>query len=163
LQPDVQGPTTCDAAVSIRSLIPAGCPSLALACGGLLQRLPLVSEPRGTLVFAEVAQHLPFVPKRFFAVFDAPEHEMRGLHAHLVGHEFLISLQGTWIVTLDDTRTRQTLALDTPDVGLHIPPRVWRSFFRQGGVAVLASLSSETYDPSDYVRDYSDFACMMRA
>lgn len=135
---------------------------MALPCGVLLQRLPTVSEPRGTLIFAEIAQHLPFIPKRFFAIFDAPEHETRGRHAHLVDHEFLISLQGTWIVTLDNARTRQTFALDTPDVGLHIPPRVWRSFFREGAAAVLASLSSETYNPTDYVRDYDEFVRMMR-
>lgn len=142
--------------------MPPGRKSLALPSGASLHRLPMVDEPRGTLVFAEIARHLPFVPKRFFAVYAVPEGEVRGRHAHYEGHEFLIGLRGAWIFSLDDARTTQTIALDAPDLGLHIPPRVWRAFSPAHADAVLASLSSETYDAADYIRDYEAFRRMTR-
>jgi UDP-2-acetamido-3-amino-2,3-dideoxy-glucuronate N-acetyltransferase len=149
-------------AVSAQSLIPPDRDRVALSSGAVLQRLPVVDEPRGMLVFAEIARHLSFAPKRFFAVYAVPKGEVRGCHAHHEGHEFLISLRGTWNFLLDDARTRQTIALDTSNVGLHIPPRVWRSFYPDDADAVLASLSSETYSAADYIRDYEAFARMMR-
>jgi dTDP-4-dehydrorhamnose 3,5-epimerase-like enzyme len=143
--------------------MPPGRDRLVLPSGASLHRLPVVDEPRGMLVFAEIARHLPFVPKRFFAVYAVPKGEVRGRHAHHEGHEFVIGLRGVWIFSLDDAHATQTIALDAPDLGLHIPPRVWRAFSPADADAVLASLSSETYSPADYVKDYDAFRRMIRA
>jgi dTDP-4-dehydrorhamnose 3,5-epimerase-like enzyme len=164
---DLKPPVLCSIPeaphVGARNLIPADRDYVVLASGARLQRIPQVNEPRGRLVFAEMARHLPFEPKRFFAVFDVPEGEIRGCHAHHHAHEFLISLRGAWTVSLDDGRTQQTIVLETPDVGLHIPPKVWRSFYRQGPDALIVSLSSDVYRADDYIRDYQVFVRMPRA
>lgn len=147
---------------SARVLLPAGQDVFALASGARLQRIPRIDESRGSLVFAEVERHLPFVPKRFFAVFDVPEGEVRGGHAHRTLEEFLICLRGAWGVALDDGRLQEEVLLDAPDIGLYLPPRLWRCHAQREPGALLMALASEVYRPDDHVREYDTFARMTR-
>ncbi|MBP8250264.1 MAG: WxcM-like domain-containing protein, partial [Chitinophagales bacterium] len=89
--------------------------------GAKLHLLPLVEDLRGALIFGEIDKHLPFQPKRFFTVFDVPSREVRGEHAHLELHEFLICLRGSCVLALDDGEARDEVLLDTPTIGLHVP------------------------------------------
>jgi dTDP-4-dehydrorhamnose 3,5-epimerase-like enzyme len=125
--------------------------------GSRLYRMPLIEDLRGALTFGEINQHLPFEPKRFFIVFDVPTREVRGEHAHLALHEFLICLRGSCSVALDDGTHRDEVILDTPTVGLHVPPRLWRVHYKYSPDAMLLALCSDIYDAADYVRDYDSF------
>ncbi len=150
------------AVYSAQALVSAGQAIVQLASGARLHRIPRIDEPRGSLVFAEVGQHLPFEPKRFFCVFDVPDGEVRGGHAHRKLHEFLICLRGTWVVMLDNGFVQEVVLLDAPDVGLYLPPRLWRRHYQQGPGALLMALASDVYRPDDHVRDYQTFARMAR-
>ena len=68
-------------------------PSLRAARARLV-RLPRIVDLRGALSFGEIGAHLPFVPKRFFAIYDVPGREVRGEHAHRELEQFLICLKG---------------------------------------------------------------------
>jgi acetyltransferase-like isoleucine patch superfamily enzyme/dTDP-4-dehydrorhamnose 3,5-epimerase-like enzyme len=125
--------------------------------GAALHPIPLIVDLRGSLVFGEIAQHLPFTPQRFFVVYDVPSEEVRGEHAHLELHEFLICLKGSISVALDDGTHHDEVRLDSPTVGLHIPPRLWRVHYKYSPDAVMLSLCSDVYKAEDYVREYSDF------
>lgn len=125
--------------------------------GGRLDRLPLVEDLRGSLVFGQVPDNLPFVPQRFFTVFDVSSREVRGEHAHRDLHQFLVCVHGECAVALDDGTERGEVTLDRPDVGLHIPPLVWGTQYRYTPDAVLLVFASAPYDPDDYIRDYDDF------
>lgn len=125
--------------------------------GARLYRMPLIEDLRGALTFGEINQHLPFEPKRFFIVFDVPTREVRGEHAHLALHEFLICLRGTCSIALDDGTHRDEVILDSPTVGLHVPPRLWRVHYKYSPDAMLLALCSDIYDAADYVRDYDTF------
>ncbi len=131
-------------------------PPLRVA-GAKLQRMPLVSDLRGALIFGEIHQQLPFEPKRFFTVFDVPNKEVRGEHAHRNLHEFLVCLRGSCAVTLDDGKMREEIRLDSPTIGLHVPPRVWRTHYKYTNDAILLVLASDVYRADDYIRDYDEF------
>lgn len=131
--------------------------------GAKLHSLPQVKDLRGALTFGEIDAHLPFTPERFFVVYDVPSREVRGEHAHRTLHEFLVCLRGTCSVALDDGTLRQEVRLDSPTVGLHIPPKLWRVHYKYSPDAILLSLCSAPYDADDYVRDYDDFLAICRS
>jgi hypothetical protein len=51
--------------------------------------------------------------------------------------------------------------LDSPKVGLHIPPMVWGIQYRFSADALMLVLASDTYDADDYIRNYDDFLALM--
>lgn len=132
--------------------------SRELSVGGCkLYRLPLIPDMRGSLAVAELGSNLPFEPKRCFWVFDVPSREVRGEHAHKELHQFLICVKGSIEVVLDDGKDRKQVALDRPNIGLHIPPMVWGIQYKYSSDAVLVVLTSDVYCSDDYIRDYDEF------
>jgi UDP-2-acetamido-3-amino-2,3-dideoxy-glucuronate N-acetyltransferase len=133
------------------------------ARGASLIAIPQVIDMRGVTTFAEIDKHLPFVTKRFFVVSDVPGREVRGEHAHKTLHEFLVCLKGSLSVVLDDGKVREEVELDGPNIGLHVPPQVWRVVYKYTPDTLMLSLCSHVYDPADYIRDYSDFLAFVDA
>lgn len=120
-------------------------------------RLPKVFDLRGSLVVAELESVLTFQPKRFFVVFDVPSREVRGEHAHRRLTQFLVCLRGQCALLLDDGVRRAEIGLDDPAVGVLVPPLVWGVQYRFSPDAMLLVLASESYDSSEYIRDYEEF------
>lgn len=147
--------------VSTPSLLSDDQPRSLAVMGAKLKKMPLIKDLRGALTFGEIDQHLPFPPKRFFIVYDVPNREVRGEHAHKELHEFLICLRGSCAVALDDGQSHDEVILDTPTLGLHLPPKLWRVHYKYSPDAILLSLCSAIYDANDYVRDYDQFLAMV--
>lgn len=125
--------------------------------GVQLYELPQVIDLRGSLTFAEYDKSLPFIPRRYFLVFDVPSKEIRGEHAHRQCHQFLVCIKGSCSVVVDDGRNRAELLLNRPNLGLHIQPLVWATEYKYSPDAVLLVLASEVYKTEDYIRDYDLF------
>lgn len=125
--------------------------------GVSLLKLRNYSDIRGTLTVVNFISEIPFVPKRYFMVYDVPSKETRGEHAHKSTKQFLICINGSCKVLVDDGTRRQEVLLDSPDIGLLIPPLVWGTQYQYSPDAVLAVFASEEYDDADYIRDYSTF------
>ncbi len=119
--------------------------------------LPVISDLRGDLSFAEIGKHLPFTVKRYFIVYNVHNKEIRGEHAHKKLSQFLVCITGNCTVMLDDGVNREEYLLDTPNCGLLIPPMVWGVQYKYSEDAVLLVLASDVYDESDYIRDFDDF------
>ena len=128
-----------------------------------LFRLPLIEDIRGALSFAEIGDQLPFTPQRYFLVFDVPNKEVRGQHAHKTLHEFLLCVKGSCSIALDDGYIREEILLDTPTLGLHIPPMIWSVQYKYTPDAVLLVLASDIYKAEDYIRDYDEFRALIAA
>jgi len=126
-------------------------------------RLPTIPDMRGALSFAEVDQYLPFVPKRYFLVYDVPSREVRGEHAHRTLHQFLVCVKGCCAVMVDDGKTREEYQLNSPGLAVHIPPMVWGVQYKYSADAVLLVLASDKYDAADYIRDYEEFRQLVSA
>jgi hypothetical protein len=48
-----------------------------------IYKLPVITDIRGSISVAQYGQYLPFIPQRYFLVFDVVSNEVRGEHAHL--------------------------------------------------------------------------------
>ncbi len=125
--------------------------------GVKLHQLPHFSDIRGSLSVGEFDTQLPFIPKRYFLVFDVPSQETRGEHAHKNCHQFLICVKGSVRVLADDGRQRQEFTLASPTTGIHLSPMIWGTQYRYSSDAVLLVFASESYDSADYIREYSEF------
>ena len=127
-----------------------------------LTHLPLISEPRGSLTYGEYDAHLPFIPRRFFLVFDVPAGETRGCHAHRRVTQALVCVSGRVAVAVDDGQRRDEIMLDSPARALVVPPLVWATqTFAEG--ARLLVLCSESYDADEYIRSYDEFIRLVSA
>jgi UDP-2-acetamido-3-amino-2,3-dideoxy-glucuronate N-acetyltransferase len=128
------------------------------ARGVRLERFAEYSDLRGSLAVGDLPDDaIPFTPRRWFLVYDVPNQEVRGEHAHRVCHQFLICVSGSMTVAVDDGTRRTEVTLDSPTLGLYVPPLVWASQFHYGPDSVLLVLASHPYDASDYIRDYEIF------
>jgi acetyltransferase-like isoleucine patch superfamily enzyme/dTDP-4-dehydrorhamnose 3,5-epimerase-like enzyme len=137
--------------------IPAGQLTVSQVSGAVIHQLPLIEDMRGSLSFAEYGQYLPFVPRRYFLVFDVKSKEVRGEHAHKKLHQFLICVKGSCSVVVDDGNNREEIVLNSPATGLHISPMIWGIQYKYSADAVLLVLASDSYDADDYIRDYDEF------
>jgi UDP-2-acetamido-3-amino-2,3-dideoxy-glucuronate N-acetyltransferase len=123
-----------------------------------VQRFAEFEDLRGSLTAGEMpSDGVPFAPRRWFLVYDVPGREVRGEHAHRVCHQFLVCVSGRVSVAVDDGANRAEILLDSPAVGVYVPPLVWASEYRYEEDAVLLVLASHPYDSDDYIREYDDF------
>ena len=128
--------------------------------GAALYRLRLIKDMRGDLSAGEFEKELPFKPRRYFLVFNVPNREVRGEHAHRSCRQFLVCIRGSCSVLLDDGRTRREVVLDRPELGVYMPAMVWGTQYRYSPDAVLLVFASEHYDPADYIRSYTEFRAL---
>jgi acetyltransferase-like isoleucine patch superfamily enzyme len=119
--------------------------------------IPVIEDLRGKIAAGEVGISLPFQPKRFFVVFDVPNREVRGAHAHHALHQFLVCLRGDLALLVDDGRRREEMILAGPQLGVHLAPMVWAVQYKFSHDAMLLVLASDKYDPSSYIRDYDEY------
>lgn len=131
--------------------------------GVALYHLPLIVDMRGSLSVGEYDQHLPFLPVRYFIVFDVPTKEVRGEHAHRTLTQFLVCLKGSCAVVADNGVIRTEITLDRPNLGVLVPPKVWTTQYKFTRDAILLVLASDRYDAEEYIRDYDEFLSFVRS
>ncbi len=119
--------------------------------------LPKITDPRGNLSVIEGGVQIPFDIKRVFYLYDVPTGADRGAHAHKALHQFLICLSGSFDVSIDDGFEKETIHLNRPWQGLHIPPMIWAAEINFDPGSVCLVMASDRYDESDYYRNYDDF------
>lgn len=122
-----------------------------------IYNIPRASDIRGDLSFLEYKKHLPFLIKRFFMVYNVPNKEVRGEHAHREIHQFLICLKGSLSVIVDDGKKSIEIPLKENGYGIHIRPKVWGIQYKYTQDAILLVFASGEYNPSEYIRDYKEF------
>lgn len=123
--------------------------------------LPRFSDTRGVLSVGDFSRDLPFVPVRYFTVFDVPSKETRGEHAHYRCHQFLVCIHGSVRVLADNGVQREEFDLDSPSIGIHLPPMIWGTQYRYSRDAVLLVFASERYAADDYIRSYNEFLMLV--
>jgi UDP-2-acetamido-3-amino-2,3-dideoxy-glucuronate N-acetyltransferase len=131
--------------------------------GVTLHPLVLATDLRGSLSAGEFASQVPFAPKRFFMIFDVPGKDVRGEHAHRACHQFLVCARGSLKVVVDDGKESEEVSLDSPDIGLYLPPMIWAVQYQYSSDALLLVFASDPYDPADYIRDYDEFLSLVRS
>lgn len=125
--------------------------------------LPVLRDRYGFIGVVEGQEALPFEVRRFYFIGDVAPGATRGSHAHRTLRQLIIALSGSFVVDLDDGNSVEEFALDTPHVGLLVPPGYWRTLRDFAPNTVVGVLASHEYDESDYIRSYRDFVEWARA
>jgi oxalate decarboxylase/phosphoglucose isomerase-like protein (cupin superfamily) len=112
----------------------------------------------GYLSVAETAvPPLPFAVQRVFWTYGTPDNILRGRHAHRATEHVLLAVAGRIIVTLESaTGELEVFRLESPHVGLYVPPSVWHTMQYSPGAVQLA-LASQPFEEENYIRDYPTF------
>lgn len=124
---------------------------------GKIIELPKIIDPRGNLTVAEENKNVPFEIKRAYWVYDVPGGECRGGHAHKQCLEFIVAVSGSFHVTLDNGKEKQTYLLNHPWQGLLVDTGIWRTLDDFSSGAVCMVLASELFEEEDYIRKYDDY------
>ena len=119
--------------------------------------IPVIADSRGSLSYAQFGDQLPFVPRRYFLLFNVPEGAIRGAHAHRDLEQFIVCVHGSCRVILDDGAHRDELRLESPDRGVYVPPMLWTTVVPDSRETAVIVLASAEYDSDDYIRDYDEF------
>ena len=122
-----------------------------------LLQLPKIENRAGNITPIHNNIEIPFEVKRVFYLYDIPGGESRGAHAHKECHQFLVAASGSFEILLDDGKSKRTVFLNRPYMGLHIPPGIWASELNFSSGSICLVLASHTYNEMDYIRDYKLF------
>jgi dTDP-4-dehydrorhamnose 3,5-epimerase-like enzyme len=120
-------------------------------------QLPKFLDSRGNLSFVEQENHIPFIIRRTYWLYDVPGGECRGGHAYRENQEFIVALSGSFDVVLDDGKEKKTFTLNRSYYGLYVPKGLWREMENFSTNSLAMILSSTDYNASDYIRDYDEF------
>lgn len=111
----------------------------------------------GFISVAEFPNNIPFNIKRAYWTYHTPENVLRGYHSHKDLYQLIFAVSGTiTFYTEDRYRNKQEFILSKPNVGLYIPPYVWREI-KFSKNSVLLCLASLEYSETDYIRNYDNF------
>ena len=114
-------------------------------------------DARGSLTAIEGGIDIPFDIKRVFYIYGTQKDVSRGNHAHYKTKQYLITVNGSCRVTLDNGKTKQTFDLDEPSKGLFQDALIWGTMHDFSDDCVLLILANEYYNESDYIRNYQEF------
>ena len=117
----------------------------------------ILGDYRGQLVALEENRNIPFDLKRVFYIFGTQEGVSRGNHSHYKTKQFLVAVNGSCKVTLDDGYNKETFNLNQPNLGLFQDALIWGTMHDFSSDCVLMVLANEYYDASDYITDYDTF------
>ena len=133
------------------------------ANGARVMSIPVVTDSRGALSYAQVGDELPFEVRRYFLLFDVPAGAIRGAHAHRELEQYIVCVHGSCRVIVDDGAHRDELRLSAPDRGVYLPPLLWTTVVPDSQDTAVIVLASAEYDPDDYIRDYDEFLSLTGA
>ena len=119
----------------------------------MVEKVKTIVEDRGALSVVDF-KDFPFVPKRFFYVYDSIG--TRGGHSHHKTEQMFVCFYGHCVVIVDDGKTKERHMLDSPDKMLYVPEMVWDSQVYGKG-AILGVFASTLYDEKDYIYNYEEF------
>jgi UDP-2-acetamido-3-amino-2,3-dideoxy-glucuronate N-acetyltransferase len=139
---------------------PAGIPCSVR--GVTVHGLKAITDLRGDLSVGNFQSEIPFMPRRYFVVYNMPSADVRGEHAHRECQQFLVCVHGRCAIVADDGTHREEFLLDRPSVGLYLPPMTWSVQYRHSPDATLIVFASHPYDADDYIRDYEAFQAELR-
>lgn len=130
--------------------------------GAQLLEFSQKGDERGHLVIVEGMQDIPFDIKRIFYIYGSAPNVVRGQHANMRSEFLLINVAGTCKVKVKDGRGNEAVfSLNRPHTGIYLPQMIWKDMYDFSEDSVLLCLSSEHYDPEEYIRDYDEFVNMV--
>ena len=122
-----------------------------------MDKLKTHTDNRGSLTLVESGHEIPFDITRAYWIYDVPAGKERGKHANKISYQYLIAVNGSVDICLEDINGRTSYHLNSKEKGLLIPPLTWNELTNFSQDAVLLVLASHSYDPDTYINSYEDF------
>ena len=122
-----------------------------------IDKFKILGDSRGQLIALETNKQIPFDVKRVFYIYGTQPNIPRGNHAHYKTKQFLVAVNGSCKVTLNDGKIKETYNLNKPNLGLFQDALIWGRMHDFSDDCVLMVLADEYYDASDYITEYSKF------
>ena len=122
-----------------------------------LYEFPVRGDERGSLVVLDKPSGLPFEIKRVYYLYGTTGGISRGFHAHKRLHQIAFCISGCCRMVVDDGISREDFMMDSPSVGIDLPPMLWHEMHDFSSDCVLLVVASDEYDETDYIRDYNLF------
>lgn len=119
--------------------------------------LPKIEDARGNLSFLEEGGDVPFSIARIYWIYDVPGGRKRGSHAFKTQHEIIIALSGSFDIVLNDGKEERRYTLNRSYKALYVPPLMWRHIDNFSTNSVCLVISSGSYDPDEYIRNFKQF------
>jgi dTDP-4-dehydrorhamnose 3,5-epimerase-like enzyme len=117
----------------------------------------------GFLSVAESKNNIPFELKRIFWSYFTPQNITRGRHAHYETQMMIVAVNGRIQVTTELINGEKgSFLLDSPKIGLYLPPLCWH-VLQYSHDAVQLVMTSTEYQDYDYIRDYDEFKSLKYA
>lgn len=118
----------------------------------------ILGDERGRLIAIEGGKDIPFDIKRVFYIYGTQgKHISRGNHSHYKTKQFLVAVNGSCKVTLDNGISKETYDLNKSNLGLLQDTMIWGSMHDFSHDCVLLVLSDRYYEEEDYITDYQVF------
>ena len=119
---------------------------------------PDYGDERGHLVVVESMNQIPFQIQRVFYIYGSDSNVVRGSHANRKSEFVLINVAGTSKVKIKDGKGNEIIyCLNRPRTGIYLPSMVWKDMYDFSSDSVLLCISSQVYDPDEYIRNYDEF------
>lgn len=117
--------------------------------------VPTFTDERGAISVMD--KELPFQVRRVFWLHHIADGKDRGEHALLDSTEIIVAVHGSFVVDLDDTVSKTSVLLDSPDKGLVIRPGIWfrTHSYKDDGISLI--LAEEEYARDKYTYDYEEY------
>jgi dTDP-4-dehydrorhamnose 3,5-epimerase-like enzyme len=122
-----------------------------------LYEFPVRGDERGSLVVLDKPSGLPFEIKRVYYLYGTTGGISRGFHAHKRLHQIAFCISGRCRMVVDDGISREDFMMDSPSIGIDLPPMLWHEMHDFSSDCVLLVVASDEYDETDYIRDYNLF------
>lgn len=124
--------------------------------------LPGSSDNRGSLIYGQHADHIPFEIKRVYCLLDTDPEATRGHHAHRDLEQVIVCLAGSFTLCMEDGVNLVEMSMACPNRAVFVSGLVWRTLkdFQKGTVVLV--LASKEYSEDDYIREYDEFRLLVR-
>jgi dTDP-4-dehydrorhamnose 3,5-epimerase-like enzyme len=108
-------------------------------------------DSRGKLIAYENGINCPFEIKRVFFMYENDPGAIRGAHSNQKSQFLLIAIKGKCKIKVVDGEYSNSFILDSPEKALYLDKMVWKEISDFSEDAILLVLSSEKYDPDEYL------------
>lgn len=124
-----------------------------------LMNLRAYRNEDGTLIPLEHdgLRDIPFVPKRSFLITSIPRSRARGDHAHKTCHQFIIPVNGEFLLTAEHKGQKFHRLIADPSQAFYAPPMTWVKLQQFSTDTVVLVYASHAYDTEDYITDRATF------
>jgi dTDP-4-dehydrorhamnose 3,5-epimerase-like enzyme len=119
--------------------------------------LPRISSSSGSITAINNLKEVPFKIERVYYLYDVPNGQTRGGHAHKDLYQLVVAVSGSFEIIIDDHTSKRKIFLNNPNIGLLVPPGIWRELVNFSSGSVCLVLASLRYSEDDYIRNYDDF------